>query len=349
MPEAPAFLEGEVLPKILVVDDVSANLASMRRLLASVKAEIFEASNGNDALALCLDHNFALILLDVQMPDMDGFEVAAILNDNPVTCSTPIIFVTAAYLDDVNRLKGYTFGAVDYIAKPINDAVLLSKITVFLDLHTSKLRLKDALEELEHRNKQLEAEVEERRRIEKQIRHMATHDPLTGLGNRLLFLEHLTRSCAYADRHDLPFALLYLDIDGFKQVNDRHGHAAGDQLLCAIAKRLCDNLRQEDVTARLSGDEFAVIMSPVADVQAAVTHGHRICEVISTPYHLSLDGRTVTVEIGVSVGVALYPEHSGDIEELVRLADTAMYTVKQRGKNGVMHASAEMRFKLAQG
>ncbi|GGF78254.1 diguanylate cyclase response regulator [Azorhizobium oxalatiphilum] len=335
-------VDGEPLPKILVVDDVSANLASMRRLLSSVKAELYEASSGNEALALCLDNEFALILLDVQMPDMDGFEVAAFLNDNPATCSIPIIFVTAAYLDDINRLKGYTFGAVDYIAKPINDAVLLSKITVFLDLHISKLRLKSAMDELEQRNKQLESEIEERRRIEKQIRHMATHDSLTGLGNRLLFLEHLGRAISYAERHVQPFALLYLDIDGFKQVNDRHGHGAGDALLCGIAQRLRENLRQEDVTARLSGDEFAVIMAPVADAEAAVKHAWRICELISEPYVLTMDGSTVEVKIGASIGVALYPEHADTGTDLIRMADTAMYVVKQGGKNGVLQASLDL-------
>jgi diguanylate cyclase (GGDEF)-like protein len=328
------------LPKILVVDDVRANLVGMRRLLAPVKAEIYEAHSGNEALALCLDHRFALILLDVQMPDMDGFEVAALLNNDPATCDVPIVFVTAAYHDDINRLKGYTFGAVDYIAKPINDAVLLSKVTVFLDLHISKLRLKGALEELEKRNRQLEIEIEERRRVEKQIRHMATHDALTGLGNRILFVEHLTRARAQAQRHGREFALLYIDIDGFKQVNDRHGHGVGDKLLCAIANRLRGNLRQEDFAVRLSGDEFAVIMVDLADGDAAHAQGQRLCEVLREPYIVSYNDQAYTVSVGASIGIALYPRHTTDETELIRLADTAMYEVKQQGKDGVRLAIA---------
>ena len=330
----PALPDGTDRPKILIVDDIAANLKAMQRLLASVNAELYEASSGNDALALCLDHDFALILLDAHMPDMDGFEVAKHLADDPRTCTIPVIFVTAAYIDDLNRLKGYTFGAVDYIAKPINDAVLLSKVTVFLDLHTSKLRLTAALEELERRNRQLEAEIDERKRIEKQIRHMATHDALTGLGNRILFLEHLGREAAFADRHGGQFALLYIDIDGFKAVNDSHGHAAGDLVLSAIAQRLRTSVRQEDITARLSGDEFAVIIAPIASREAAASKAHELVQHLAKPYAVSNEGLVSTVNVSASIGVAVYPDHGRDTAELIRIADRAMYEVKQSTKSG---------------
>ncbi|WP_234052832.1 MULTISPECIES: diguanylate cyclase domain-containing protein [unclassified Xanthobacter] len=331
----------EARPKILVVDDVAANLAGMRRLLAAVDADIYEAKSGNEALALCLDHRFALILLDVQMPDMDGFEVASLLNNDPATCDIPIVFVTAAYLDDINRLKGYTFGAVDYIAKPINDAVLLSKVTVFLELHTSKMRLKAAMEELEKRNRQLEVEIEERRRVEKQVRHMATHDSLTGLGNRILFMEHLSRAFAQAEQAGRAFALLYIDIDGFKQVNDRHGHAAGDELLCTIAQRLRTNLRHEDFAVRLSGDEFAVIMVDLPDERVALAQGERLCTALREPYELSQATPPASVTVGASIGIALYPLHANNAAALMRRADTAMYEVKKSGKGSVRLAAPE--------
>ena len=123
------------LPKILVVDDTPANLLVMRRLLAKIEVQLVEAASGAAALSACLDHDFALILLDVNMPEMDGFEVASLLQEEITTRQTPIIFVTAAYGDDLHRLKGYNSGAVDYIAKPINDQILLSKVRVFLDLY----------------------------------------------------------------------------------------------------------------------------------------------------------------------------------------------------------------------
>lgn len=328
-------------PKILVIDDIQANLTAMRRLLSSMRADLYEASSGNEALALCLDHDFALILLDAHMPDMDGFEVARHLADDPRTCSIPVIFVTAAYLDDLNRLKGYTFGAVDYIGKPINDAVLLSKVTVFLDLHISKLRLTAALQELEKRTRQLEEEIFERKRIEKQIRHMVTHDSLTGLGNRILFLDHLTREASFAKRHNTQFALLYIDIDGFKNINDTFGHTTGDHLLVAIAGRLRSIIRQEDIAVRLGGDEFAVIMSPVPDTAAAQHKAAIIVDCISEPFTLPHDETSVTVKVSASIGVALFPLDASDTEELIRLSDQAMYAIKKRGKSGTHSPSSD--------
>jgi CheY-like chemotaxis protein len=168
------------VPKILVVDDTPANLVAMRHVLADSGAQLYEARSGNDALALCLDHEFALILLDVNMPEMDGFEVAFLIGEDERLRDTPIIFVTAAYADDINRVRGYHFGAVDYIAKPINDMILQSKVRVFLELYRARAQLKSTLAELEERNEQLNLEIAERLRIEDRIRHQATHDMLTG-------------------------------------------------------------------------------------------------------------------------------------------------------------------------
>ena len=225
-------------PKILVVDDTPANLVAMRHLLADSGAEVYEASSGNHALALCLDHEFALILLDVNMPDMDGFEVAFLIGEDEKLRDTPIIFVTAAYADDINRVRGYHFGAVDYIAKPINDMILQSKVRVFLELYRARAQLKSAMAALEDRNAQLNREIAERQRIEESIRHQATHDMLTGLPNRTLFHDRLATAMQRVPRHGAGFALAVLDIDGFKGVNDTHGHPAGDALLQAIARRL---------------------------------------------------------------------------------------------------------------
>ena len=232
-----------ISPKILVVDDTPANLVAMRRLLARCGAQLLEAGSGNEALALCLDHDFALILLDVNMPDMDGFEVAALLSETEQMRDTPIIFVTAAYADDLNRLKGYRSGAVDYIAKPINDAILQSKVRVFLDLYSARVQLQQAMDELTERNQQLQVEITERKRVEAQVRHQATHDMLTGLPNRVLFQDRLQTAMQRGSRQHHPFALALMDIDGFKAVNDSYGHPAGDALLQAIAVRLRGHLR----------------------------------------------------------------------------------------------------------
>lgn len=314
------------LPKILVVDDTPANLLVMRRLLAKVEAQLVEAASGAAALSACLDHDFALILLDVNMPEMDGFEVASLLQEEITTRQTPIIFVTAAYGDDLHRLKGYHSGAVDYIAKPINDQILLSKVRVFLELYRSKLALQDALEQQFDLNRQLQD-------AKLQVQHLAHHDVLTGLANRLLFLDRLDTAIDRTSRNGRPFALMYVDIDGFKAVNDNHGHDAGDQLLKQIAARLLEGVRRSDTVARLGGDEFAIVLEEAGDVVEAKQIGEQLCKRLCTPFVLDQDGVEITVRVGGSIGVALFPNHAQEREELLKMADAAMYAAKRGGKN----------------
>ena len=320
-------------PKILVVDDTHANLVAMRRLLADCGAELHEAGSGNEALAMCLDHDFALILLDVNMPDMDGFEVASLLGESGQLHETPIIFVTAAYADDINRLKGYRFGAVDYIAKPVNDVILQSKVRVFLELYAARAQLRATLGELSERNRQLDLEIAERKRIEAQIRHQATHDLLTGLPNRMLFRDRLATAMQRVPRHGQPFALVMLDIDGFKGVNDNHGHPAGDALLRAIAARLNEMLRASDTVARLGGDEFALILEDVADLPALVERCRDIGAALAAPY--PLDGRhgPFIAHVSASQGIAVWDGDARNDEDLIQAADRALYRAKEEGKN----------------
>jgi diguanylate cyclase (GGDEF)-like protein len=295
-----------------------------------------EAHSGNQALALCLDQDFALILLDVNMPDMDGFEVADLLGEIEHLRETPIIFVTAAYADDLNKLKGYRSGAVDYIAKPINDVILQSKVRVFLELYAARAELQQAMATLSERNRQLTVEVAERGRAEALIRHQASHDALTGLPNRMLFHDRLQGAIRRALRHGGEFALAYLDIDGFKQVNDSHGHPAGDALLQQISARLTAQLRESDTVARLGGDEFALILEDIPTPQVALQLCENLCLLLAKPYTLDSADGPVTVQVSASIGVAPYlrrghPAHAD--EQLIQAADRAMYQAKHAGKN----------------
>ncbi|MCX7073137.1 MAG: diguanylate cyclase [Gammaproteobacteria bacterium] len=321
------------LPKILIVDDHAPNRLALRRLLARSGAELIEADSGNEALAACLDHDFALILLDVNMPEMDGFEVAELLGEDEGSRDTPIIFISAAY-DDLHRLRGYGSGAVDYIAKPVNETILKSKVAVFLELYRRKSELQDALEQLSQHMRALEREVALRRETEKLAWHRASHDVLTDLPNRMLFMDRLDSAIERSRRHQRKFGLAYIDIDGFKPVNDTHGHPVGDELLKAIADRLRGLLRTEDTVARLGGDEFAVILESLDEGEAA---GLRVCEVIvhdlRRPYLLDSALGPVTVTIGASVGLAMFPPHGDNREQLIRAADEAMYAAKRAGRN----------------
>ncbi|GLQ47980.1 diguanylate cyclase response regulator [Dyella lipolytica] len=320
-------------PKILVVDDTRANLVAMRRLLADCGAELVEASSGNEALSLCLDQRFALILLDVNMPDMDGFEVAALLAEAEQLHDTPVIFVTAAYADDLNRLKGYRSGAVDYIAKPINDAILQSKVRVFLELNAARMQLQQAMEELSARNQQLQVEIAERQRIEAKVRHQATHDMLTGLPNRVLFHDRLRAAMQRSTRHDSRFALALVDIDGFKAVNDTYGHPAGDALLQAISSRLSGHVRTNDTVARLGGDEFALIFEDVTGVPPLLERCQEMCRMLAQPYSLSGQRGDFIAHVSASIGIALWHDGIDSDEQLIQAADRALYEAKEKGKN----------------
>jgi diguanylate cyclase (GGDEF)-like protein len=321
----------DLRPKLLIVDDTRANLVAMRHLLGDCGAELVEATSGNEALALCLEHAFALILLDVNMPDMDGFEVATLLGETEQLRDTPVIFVTAAYADDVNRLKGYRSGAVDYIAKPINDVILRSKVRVFLDLYNARMELQQALGELGERNRQLQAEIAERQRAEAQVRHQATHDMLTGLPNRALFHERLHQAIAQAPGRG--FALAMLDIDGFKAVNDTHGHPVGDTLLQSIAVRLRAHVRAGDTVARLGGDEFALILEDAAQLPLLLERCQQLCDTLALPYPLPGPAGEVVARVSASIGIALWNSGTPSDEALIQAADRALYEAKRAGKN----------------
>jgi diguanylate cyclase (GGDEF)-like protein len=244
---------------------------------------------------------------------------------------TPVIFVTAAYADDVDRLKGYRSGAVDYIAKPINDVILRSKVRVFLDLYNARMELQQALGELGERNRQLQAEIAERQRAEAQVRHQATHDMLTGLPNRALFHERLHQAIAQAPGRG--FAMAMLDIDGFKAVNDTHGHPVGDALLQSIAVRLRAHVRAGDTVARLGGDEFALILEDAAQLPLLLERCQQLCDTLALPYPLPGPAGEVVARVSASIGIALWNSGTPSDEALIQAADRALYEAKRAGKN----------------
>ena len=174
--------------------------------------------------------------------------------------------------------------------------------------------------------KRMEAELENARQLE---RHLAYHDALTGLPNRLLFYDRLRQAMAQAKRRRQLAALLFLDLDGFKRINDTLGHSVGDLLLQSVAGRLCDCLRETDTVARLGGDEFTVILNDMTQAQGAATVAQKILNVLSNPYLLKGHELVITA----SIGIGLYPSDGTDVESLVRSADTAMYHAKEQGKN----------------
>ena len=195
--------------------------------------------------------------------------------------------------------------------------------------------LRKMVQELDAGNRALQIEIEARKRMEERAHHLATHDDLTGLPNRLLFLDRFQQVISNVMRSSSGCALLFIDVDGFKAINDQYGHQAGDELLKSLAARLRTVMRPGDTVARLGGDEFAVIVVPPTDKEGAIVSAKRLIEVASVPFRINFPGSSQSIEvtIGLSIGVALLPIHARDLDGLIRIADGAMYQAKATGKN----------------
>jgi diguanylate cyclase (GGDEF)-like protein len=303
-------------PVILITDDIKANRLIIRKLLKPVGAEIVEAESGEEALKMAAKSDrVALILLDVQMPGMDGYQVAELLREKEQSSHIPIMFITGIHRDKACTRRGYGLGAVDYLYKPVEPDILISKVGVFLDLW--------------HQRNELEREIERRADSEAKVHHMAHHDLLTNLPNRRQLYANLEQEMQRCDRYGKKLALLFLDLDGFKDINDSVGHHIGDQILITIADRYQKLIRGTDTLARFGGDEFVILLTDITDKELLV---NKLTNLVQTT-HQSMEIEGNHVFLGVSIGVAYYPDHADNLEQLVRNADKAMFMAKREGRN----------------
>lgn len=311
---------------ILVVDDLPQNIMALEAVIADMGFDVITASSGNDALRLSLKHDFALILLDVQMPGMNGFEVARLIRSNPKTHHFPIIFVTAGMKDLLTQIEGYETGAVDYLIKPFEPIILRSKVQVFRELYLQRKVIERFYSNLEQIVEERTSELKEANRT---ISHQAATDDLTELYNRRYFNECLAAALSAARRHTYPLAMIMIDLDNFKKVNDSHGHSAGDMVLKSFANLLREMIRTEDVAARWGGEEFIVLLSHTTCEAAAA-----LAERIRAAYEQQ-PVSTVKIELSASFGVVQLHEND-DADSLIRRADAALYQAKREGRNRVV-------------
>ncbi|EAR10025.1 EAL domain-containing protein [Reinekea blandensis] len=438
-----------IRPQVLVVDDRPDNHRALEHTLAAMKVDIVHAYSGQEAVSLSLRTQFAVILMDVMMPQMDGFEAAELIRLNDETRLTPIIFLTAADPNSELEDRGYQLGAVDYICKPVREPILQAKLQVFLELanhrHLIYQQLTD-LERLEKRNQLLlksigegilglstdgqvtfsnpvaqqtlgmsEQELEgrsfsdivyhgdaeqplvtweylparlaceqgqayherigvfwdragqllpveykatpmmvdddlagiviafqditERRRTEEQLARLAQYDALTGLVNRNAFNGLLKKALSRSARHEQPLALLFIDLDQFKTINDNHGHEIGDSLLQEVAMRLTDCVRNGDIIGRLGGDEFVIMLESLQATKDAARVSQSVLDALEAPFTI----RGHQIFIGASIGIAVYPDSALTARELLRCADIAMYRSKEEGRNRYRFFTDEMQ------
>ncbi len=509
---------------VLIVDDTPSKLVALSAIISGMALEIVTATSGEEALRQLLKQDFAMILLDVNMPTMDGLETSQLIRSRPSSAHTPIIFVTAqAYYSEDVRISAYALGAVDFIYSPIIPEILRAKVRVFVDLFNLQRQVLLQNEHLENlvaqRTSALIKEIAERKRAEEKVKrlnriyavlsgintaivrihdqqelfteacriavehgqfrkawiglldpngevvtpvakagfeeghldkinlttkddepnawvlvaralrektpivcndigtdpqmalwreealqhgyrslvvfplvvgdkvvglfalnasekdffdademklltelagdisfaleyiekesrlnYLAYYDVLTGLPNRTLFQDRLDQALTSANRREGRLALLLIDLDDFKHINDSLGHHAGDLLLQQLATRLAGSLREGDTVARIGGDEFVSILSNVASEEDASVVTQKILKLAAEPY--TIDGHELFVTC--SIGISFYPKDGEDAETLLQHADAALYRAKKQGGNNAQFCTAEMNAKALQ-
>lgn len=431
--------------RILIVDDTPANVEILLGLLEDDYDTRF-ALSGRQALALLRRIEPPdLILLDVMMPEMDGYAVCAALKGDPRTAAIPVLFITAK-TDADSETQALAAGAVDFIHKPINKDVLRARVRLHLQLAQRTAALQRSLAEIEQAQQQLQVlstaidqsptsiiitgldatiqyvnpcfteetgyalqevmgqnprflqsgltdratfaemwrclsrgepwigeminrrksgevyweeahiapvkdaggqithyvavkmDITERKRAYERIAYMAHHDALTELPNRALFFERVAHGLALARRRQTRLALLFIDLDRFKAINDRYGHAVGDTVLQEAARRLGACVRESDTLGRLGGDEFVALLLDVGATGNALSVADKINQTLRQPF--IVDEKALS--LSSSIGVALYPDHGEDPIELAKCADCAMYCAKQSGRDNVKLFQAGM-------
>jgi len=427
---------------LLVVDDYPENLITMRAVLQRQDWHVVTASSGIEALNLLLEMDVDLVLLDVQMPGMDGFEVARLMRGSQRTRFTPIIFLTANEQSQAAVQKGYASGAVDYLFKPFDPHILKPKVQALLEHQRNRRALQALTHELEAARafnasvlsniaegilvvdesgiisfanpaicQLLDATVESLcgsalidyvfkpyftqwseshfyrsyrkaetyrmhdailhttvgqqvpvalscaplpteqrsmvlsildmsvvRNLYQQLEQQAVTDSLTGLLNRRGFYQTVEGTLLRSDRGGKSLVVLYLDLDGFKRINDSLGHDAGDKVLLWVAEQLKDCLRPYDILARMGGDEFTAVIDGLEYPEQAAIIAEKLIERISV--RQQIDG--LDIVLGASIGIATYPDCGSNLDGLLRAADIAMYEAKRAGRQQYRFYDQEM-------
>jgi len=291
--------------RVLIVDDTIVNIQILGEELGN-DYEVLAATNGKDALELAQSQSPDIILLDVIMPEMDGYEVCLLLKSDPLTKAIPIIFITTMN-EEESEAKGLEIGAIDYIAKPFSLPIV-------------KARVKNHLELKEYRD---------------HLERISMIDGLTGICNRRCFEEYLDQEWRRTIRSGNSISLMMMDIDFFKLFNDHYGHIEGDKCLKMVAQVLLGSLqRPADMVSRYGGEEFVAVL-PDTDASGALVVARRLRDCINSlgiPHAYS----SVAAYVTISCGVATLLSYKGlSKEDLIKQADDLLYEAKQTGRNQI--------------
>nr|WP_239470469.1 diguanylate cyclase [Archangium violaceum] len=329
---------------ILVVDDDPANITHVRDGLASHGYRFREALDGAEALRSVREVRPDLIIMDVEMPRLGGVEVCRIIKANGGEGGfgfIPIILVTARQAG--GKIEGLELGADDYLVKPFDMLELSARVKSMLRLKALQDTLMEKNRELDHKNRELDRANKELAQKREELLALTRTDALTGLSNRRYFEERLAEEFARATRYRSPLALVMLDIDHFKRLNDSYGHPFGDEVLRTVARTVKGKLREVDFVARYGGEEIIALL-PETGPKEALGACERVREAIAALQleHRAQDGSRKEVRCTASLGVANAPDpRLVGVEDLLRAADTCLYEAKAAGRNCVRQYQEE--------
>ena len=369
---------------ILVVDDMPANVLLLERMLRG--AGYIHISTTLDPRAVCelhREHHYNLILLDLQMPGIDGFEVMAQLKQLDPAGFLPVLVITA---QPEHKLRALKLGARDFISKPFDLPEVLTRIHNLLEvqllhqqtqrhgqileqtvqalrdaesglreseaaLQLEKAALDEHAQQLQQANEHLVMATIAAHELTEEVEHtkvrmayLAQHDALTSLPNRMLLNDRLAQAMALAQRQGKQLALMFLDMDRFKYINDSMGHSVGDQLLISVAQRLTSAVRSSDTVCRQGGDEFVILLADVEHAADAALSAQKILTALTAPHRIG----ALELHITVSLGISVYPDDGESVDTLIKSADTAMYHAKENGRNNFQFFEPDMNLMVVE-
>ncbi|WP_010258074.1 diguanylate cyclase domain-containing protein [Treponema primitia] len=291
--------------RILVIDDEKSNLMVLNRIL-STEYTVFTAKTGKEGLERAIADQPDLILLDIVMPDLNGFDVLTTFKKTPETMKIPVIVITGLS-DETDEERGFLLGAVDYITKPFKNPIVLARVRTHIQI------------------------IHQIRTIEQ----LGLIDGLTNVPNRRCFDDRVALEWRRAAREKNPISFLMMDVDKFKTYNDTYGHPQGDVLLKSIAKIFsAAAMRTTDLAARLGGEEFGILL-PDTDLSAALVIAEKIRSGVEAIRIPTADGKTITTAT-ISIGaVSAVPDDKATVQEFLSAADKRLYTAKNTGRNRV--------------
>ena len=289
--------------KILVVDDTISNLDILSDLLEDY--DVIDVTNGADALEIVNEESIDLILLDIMMPDMDGYEVCTRLKANDETKNIPIVFITAK-VDEESIEKAYDLGGADYVTKPFKPKELLARVK-------KELKIQELIKSLELKQEELKL--------------LASTDPMTDLYNRRYFSKVSKNILGLAKRDKKELSIIMMDIDKFKNINDTYGHQVGDDVIVALANILKEKRRNSDIVCRFGGEEF-IILLPNTSINGA--------SILAEKIRVTIENSLINKSISVTSSFGISSVHlDDDIETSIVKADKALYNAKESGRNRI--------------